>query len=86
MKIIYTEQSLETLQKMDNSARKIFIKRIEKLATIPQGRHLKFGLPFNVEEVTKQGRIVYLTKEETLYIIRCFATHKEYEKWYKKQF
>ena len=47
---------------------------------MPPGRHLKFGLAYNIEDVG-QGRIVYQVKNDTIYIIRCFSTHKEYEKW-----
>ncbi len=83
MEISYTEQSVKALEELDNSIRKRFVRHIEKLQSVPPRRHLKFGLPYNVEEVTKQARIIYQIKEEELHILRCFATHKEYEKWYK---
>ncbi|VVB99261.1 Uncharacterised protein [uncultured archaeon] len=44
---------------------------------------MKCGLPYLVEEVTKQARIIYQAESDKLFIFRCFANHKEYEKWYK---
>ncbi|MCX6768141.1 MAG: hypothetical protein NTY90_05465 [Candidatus Micrarchaeota archaeon] len=50
---------------------------------MPPRRHLRFGLPYNVEEVTEQARFVYEREAGRITVVRCFATHKEYEKWYK---
>jgi mRNA-degrading endonuclease RelE of RelBE toxin-antitoxin system len=83
MKIIFFESAEKELEKLDKPTNLLFGKHIEKIAFMPSHRHLKFGLPFNVEEVTKQARIVYKTEGETIYIIHCFSTHKEYEKWFK---
>lgn len=71
------------LEKMDSKLRSFFIKHFEKLETMPPRRHLRFGLPYNVENVTEQARFVYETEGETATVLRCFTTHKEYEKWYK---
>lgn len=46
---------------------------------MPPRMHMKFGLPFQVDEV-RQGRIVYQMENEMLFVLRCFAKHKEYEK------
>jgi len=80
------ELALKDLEQMDNSLKKFFVKHIEKIATMPPRRHLGAGLPWHVEEVTKQARVVYDENQDTLRIIRCFITHKEYEKWYKSYF
>ncbi len=40
-------------------------------------------MPFNVEKVTKQSRIIYEIEGDVLYILHCFKNYKEYEKWYK---
>lgn len=53
------------------------------MKTLPPRRHLKFGLPFWVENVTQQARCVYAIEGNIVHIARCFATHKEYENWYK---
>ena len=83
MKVILFETAQNELRQMDNSVKKSFIKHIEKLQAMPPGRHLRFGIPWHVEEVTKQARLIYKIEDECLYIQHCFATHKEYEKWYK---
>ncbi len=85
MKIRISEKAEDELDKMESELRALFMKHIEKLGQMPPRRHLKFGLPFNVEDVTKQARMVYHTdeKDETLYVLRCFKDHKEYERWYK---
>jgi hypothetical protein len=56
---------------------------MEKLARMPPRRHPKHGLSRNVEDVTKQARLVYLADGGAIRVIRCFATHKEYERWYQ---
>ncbi|MBI4406379.1 hypothetical protein HY571_00510 [Candidatus Micrarchaeota archaeon] len=87
MEIIFDEDAVHDLDEMDNSIREFFRKHIKKISHMPPRRHLQLGLPWHVEEVTKQARLVYNYKnEEKLAIMRCFTTHKEYEKWYKTYF
>lgn len=83
MKIVYTPQAEEQVDKMDTGIRRLFFKHIEKIVKLPLKRPLRFGIPFNVEEVTHQARLVYEFENDACYIIRCFSIHKEYEKWYK---
>lgn len=83
MKIEFSLKAEAQLDSMDNSLRKLFFKHAEKVITLPPKRHLRFGLPFYVEEVTKQARMVYNFEENICIILFCFATHKEYERWYK---
>ena len=83
MKLEFSEKAEEELDAIDKSLRKLFIKHAEKIAAMPPRRHMRFGLPFNVEEVTRQARIAYNIEKETCYILHCFKNHKEYERWYK---
>ncbi len=83
MEAVFSEKAEKELDDADTSLRKLFLKHAEKIASIPPGRHLRFGLPFNVEEVTRQARIVYHIENDTCHILHCFRTHKEYERWYK---
>ena len=83
MKIVFSEKAEKELDDTDQNLRKLFIKHAEKIASMPPRRHLRFGLPFNVEKVTRQARIVYNTEEDICYILHCFKTHKEYERWCK---
>ncbi len=83
MNIEILEIAEKELEKIKNPLNLLFGKHIEKLSSKESHRHMKRGLPFSVENVTKQARIVYYVEEETIYIMHCFSTHKEYEKWYK---
>ncbi|MFH1587243.1 MAG: hypothetical protein ABID38_05275 [Candidatus Diapherotrites archaeon] len=83
MKLEFSEKAEEELDAIDKSLRKLFIKHAEKIASMPLRRHMRFGLPFNVEEVTRQARMVYNIEENTCHILHCFKNHKEYERWYK---
>lgn len=80
---IYLEEAAENdLDWMDSATYEMFMKHLEKIERMPPRRHFKFGLPVHVDNVG-QGRIIYQMEDEALYIIRCFADHKDYEKWYK---
>ncbi len=83
MEIVFSENAEKELDGMDEQLRALFIKHAEKIMNVPPRRHMRFGLPYNVENVTKQARMVYNIQEEIVYILRCFKIHKEYEKWYK---
>lgn len=87
MKIIFSEKAQKELEAFDKTICVLFLEHAKKISTMPKSRHLRFGVPFNVENVTKQARIVFQKEEEngeeTLTILHCFSTHKEYERWYK---
>lgn len=83
MGVVFSENAERELDGMDKADRELFLKHAEKIAEMPPRRHLRFGMPFNVENVTKQARLVYQIEDGRLYVLRCFTTHKEYEKWYK---
>ncbi len=82
MKTLYTEKGRQDLHGMDSSLAKVFIKHADKIAALPPRRHMKFGMPFHVDEVGN-GRLIYTYKDEALYIVRCFVNHNDYEKWYR---
>ena len=83
MEVKILETAEKELEKIANPLNKQFGKHIEKIALMETNRHLKFGLPYFTENVTKQARTIYYIEEETVYVMHCFATHKEYERWYK---
>lgn len=83
MKIIFEKRATDDFLSFEKALQEFFGKHIDKLSKMPPRRHLKHGLPFHVENVTKQARLVYNESGDTLYVIRCFATHKEYERWYQ---
>ena len=78
--LITTEKELE---KIENPLNKQFGKHIANLLLKEKYRHLKHGLNYFVENVTKQSRIIFFIENETIHILHCFKTHKEYEKWFK---
>lgn len=79
-----SEEAREELKRIDRSLQACFIRHMEKLERMPPRRHMKHGLP-PVENVTDSARMPYNLEEETdtIWILHCFATHKEYERWYK---
>ena len=83
MKIRISEKAERELDEMEPKLRELFVKHMEKLIDMPPRRHLKFGMPFDVEDVTQQARMIYYPEGEVLYILKCFKNHKEYERWYK---
>ena len=83
MEVKILETAEKELEKISNPLNKQFGKHIEKIASKEENRHLRHGLPYFVENVTKQARIIYYIEEENIYVMHCFATHKEYERWYK---
>ena len=83
LKTEISERADKDLSKFDAELCTFFFSHIEKVSKMPPRRHLRFGLPFNVENVTRQARFVYEIADNTLYILRCFSNHKDYEKWYK---
>lgn len=78
-----TPQAEEDLEKMDKTLREFFIAHFRKIKAMPPRRHLQHGVPFHVEDVTKQARFTYEIVGDIFVIVRCFTTHKEYERWYK---
>lgn len=83
MDVIFSPKAQKEIDGFENSLRKMFFGHAEKITANPEQRHMRFGLPYYVEEVTRQARIVYNFDSGKLFVVRCFATHKEYEKWYK---
>ncbi len=83
MELIFSDDAKKELEELPQNLKPIFLKHLEKIKEMPPRRHMKHGIPCHVENVTKQARIIYETKNEVLYILRCFKDHKEYERWYK---
>ena len=67
---------------LDGSAKEIFFKHLAKLETHPPQHFLKGGKRYAIEQVG-QGRIACEATGNTVSVLHFFATHKEYEKWYK---
>lgn len=83
MKIEFSDSGREDFLRLEKQLQIFFKNHLRKLLQMPPRRHLKFGLPHHVEDATRQARFTHEIRGENLYVIRCFATHREYEKWYK---
>ncbi|MDQ1265468.1 MAG: hypothetical protein QG635_618 [Bacteroidota bacterium] len=82
MDIRFTEKALSEFLSMNKSIQLLFKKGIEKIIEHPLRRHLKYGIPYHVVNITKQSRLIYSIKNDTIYIHHCFTQHKDYENWY----
>jgi len=83
MELIFSDSARKEIENLELELISIFIKHLEKMQSSPPRKHLKHGIPCHVEKVTRQARIVFDIREERIYILHCFANHKEYERWYK---
>ncbi|MFH0922834.1 MAG: hypothetical protein V1811_02130 [Candidatus Micrarchaeota archaeon] len=83
MNIEFSNEGREDFLHLEKQHQIFFKRHMEKLLAMPPRRHLQRGIPYHVENVTKQARLVYDIQGETLYVNRCFATHEEYERWFK---
>jgi len=83
MQYLISDEAEGDFNKMDFQLQNFFLKHFEKLEKIPPRRHLKHGVPYYVESVTKQARFVYKIEADFYVTLRCFKTHKEYERWLK---
>ena len=83
MEINFTEEAQTDFLSLDKQLQLFFKNHIDKLQKMPPRRHLQKGIPYFMEDITKQARLVYTVDENAFFVFRCFATQKEYEKWYK---
>ncbi|MHB8117138.1 MAG: type II toxin-antitoxin system RelE family toxin [Methanothrix sp.] len=83
MKLVFTDSAKKELEDLPQELAALFILHLEKMQDMPPRKHMKYGIPYHTEKVTKQARIIYDIREDKIYIIHCFGSHKEYERWYK---
>jgi len=83
MELIFSDSAKKELENLPQDLKAVFLKHLEKIQFLPPRKHMKHGIPFHVENVTKQARIIYNAKGDQTYILHCFKSHKEYERWYK---
>ena len=83
MTVHISPKAEEQLDSFADELRKKFVKHFRKIDSMPPRRHMKHGIPYHVEEVTKQARIIYAYENQDIHILHCFQNHKEYERWYK---
>jgi len=80
--VIISKRAIKELNKIPRELKILFLKHIKKLENHLPGKHLEHSKYF-VEKVTDSARIVCEIEQNNIKIVRCFANHKDYEKWYK---
>ena len=83
MKLVFTDPAKKELKDLPQELAAQFIAHLEKMQDMPPRKHMKYGIPYHVEKVTKQARIICDIREDKIYIIHCFGSHDECERWYK---
>lgn len=70
MTLAISEKAEADLDSMDEVLCKFFIKHMDKIEKMPPRRHMRFGLPYFVEDITKQARMIYGVEGEKLIVLR----------------
>ena len=83
MALIFSDSAKKELGNLPQDLKAVFLKHLEKIQAMPPRKHMRHGIPFHVENVTKQARLIYDINGDLTYILHCFKNHKEYERWYK---
>jgi mRNA-degrading endonuclease RelE of RelBE toxin-antitoxin system len=82
MELVFSDSARKELESLPEEMIAHFLKHLEKMQETPPRKHMKYGIPCHVEKVTKQARIIFNIEEGCIYILHCFGSHKEYERWY----
>jgi mRNA-degrading endonuclease RelE of RelBE toxin-antitoxin system len=82
MELVFSDAAKKELSTMSQDMKAVFLMHLEKIYSRPPQKHLKHGIECHVEKVTRQARIIYDIREDQTFILHCFASHKEYERWY----
>jgi len=82
MELVFSEVAEKELERLTREMQNLFLLHFEKMLERPPRKHMRYGIPCHVEKVTRQARIIYDIKEERIFVLHCFSTHKEYENWY----
>lgn len=73
-------------ERLDKRTREKVAKKIKRIVSFPQKKHLKGKARFFVGEVG-QYRIIYRVFEENKTVVFYFVgNHKDYTKWYSQLF
>jgi len=82
MELVFSDSARKELESLPEEITAIFLKHLEKMQEMPPRKHMKYGIPCHLEKVTKPARIVFNIEGDHIYILHCFGSHKEYERWY----
>ena len=78
MELSFSDYAKKELENLPQDLKVVFLKHLEKIQAMPPRKHMKHGIPFHVENVTKQARIIYDVRGDQtyIYILHCFKSHK----------
>lgn len=82
MEILFLDAARKEFERLPDDLQYLFLSHFQKIRSMAPRRHMRYGIPSHVEKVTRQARIIYEIYEDALYILHCFADHKDYEQWY----
>ncbi len=83
MELLVSDKAKKELEAMPKQLYEDFLNHMEKIQEIPPRKHMKYGIPCHVEKVTKQARLIYQIDAGKLFVLHCFSSHKDYERWYR---
>jgi len=83
MEIVFSDFAKKELERLPQELKSLFLKHFEKMIVAPPRKRMKHGIPCHVDKVTGQARIVCEIRRDTIYVLHCFGSHKEYERWYR---
>lgn len=80
MEVCVSEKAKKDLEAMPKILRGSFLAHLEKIPKIPPRKHMKYGISCPVEKDANQARLIYQIDADKLFVLRCFSSHKEYER------
>jgi mRNA-degrading endonuclease RelE of RelBE toxin-antitoxin system len=83
MELVFSDAAKKELAHLSQDMKAVFLMHLEKMKSRPSRKQMNHGIECHGEKVTKQARIIYDSSEDRTCILHCFASHKEYEHWYK---
>lgn len=83
MELIFSDSARREFENLEQELKSLFVKHFEKMQDTPPRKHLTHDISCHIEKVTRQTRIVFNIKGDRMYILHFFASHKDYERWYR---
>ena len=81
--VIFTEEAEEAFLRLDKAVRIRIAKKVLQLERNGfVSRHLKFGLPFFVEEIGGYRLVFEMLEREKKKLVIFVGSHGAYQKWY----
>ncbi len=79
MDIVFSDFAEKELERLPQELKSLFLKHFEKMIVAPPRKCMKHGIPCHVDKVTGQARIVCEIRRDTIYVLHCFGSHKDFQ-------